>query len=378
MLRRTLLLLAILAGPVSASAAGAPAADHRYIVVLKNDGSDSRAVAESHSRRYGVEGQRTYRGALKGYAARIPRQGLDAVRNDRRVAYVEPDARVRAVGQRLPWGINRIDADKSSTRAGNGSGAVTGAHAFVLDTGIGYHRDLNVVNRVNFAYGPLSDCHGHGTRIAGVLGARDNSRAVVGVAPGVKLTSVKVLDCYGDGFLSDVLAGVDYVTRRARHTKARDVANVSIGGSASRALDDAVRRSARSGVFYAVAAGNDGANACFTSPARAGASSGIATVAATNRWDREPYWSNYGSCVDIWAPGVDILSTSLDGGISRATGTSPAAPHVAGAGALYRSRHSVGPRSLEWKLKQSARYPATRSKDGRPIRRLFVGGSTGF
>jgi aqualysin 1 len=155
---------------------------------------------------------------------------------------------------------------------------------------------------------------------------------------------------------------------------------VSLGGDPSQAVDDAVRRSARSGVFYAVSAGNDRSRACGRSPARAGAgtNNGIATVASTDSSDEEASSSNYGECVDIWAPGVRVVSTKAGGGMATKSGTSMAVPHVAGSGALFRSRHAVTPTSVERKLKASAKFPGTESKDGRSIRRLFSGGAAGF
>ena len=156
---------------------------------------------------------------------------------------------------------------------------------------------------------------------------------------------------------------------------------MSVSGKVSRAVDDAVRRSARRGVLYTVAAGNEGANACHTSPARAGAgtNNGIVTVAATGGSGSEAGFSNFGRCVDIWAPGVGILSTRRGGGTIRKSGTSAAAPHAAGGAALYRSMHAaVRPSGVEVKLKRSAARPLIWSKSGGPIRRLFVGRSAGF
>ena len=203
---------------------------------------------------------------------------------------------------RFCWGIDRIDADISSTRAGNGSGAVGTVNAYILDSGISLHADLNVVAHGNWTGdGKNFDCNGHGTHVAGTVGARDNVDHVVGAAPGVALTRLKVLDCAGSGSLSNVIAAVDWTTSYARRPV---VANLSLSGAASRALDDAVRRSAASGVLYVLAAGNSGVNACKSSPARAGAgtNNGIITVAAIDVSNREPSWSNYGSCVDIWGP----------------------------------------------------------------------------
>ena len=203
---------------------------------------------------------------------------------------------------------------------------------------------------------------------------QDNALDVVGVAPGAPITGVKVLGCGGSGSDAGVIKGIDWVTANA--TKPA-VANMSLGGGASQALDEAVRRSASSGVFYSVAAGNDGQNACNSSPARAGAGvdNGILTVAATDSTDREASWSNYGSCVDIWAPGVAVLSTRLSGGTSTKSGTSMAAPHGAGGGALYLSRNaSTGPIGVEAALTGAAQATGTTSKDSSGITRLYVGG----
>ncbi len=380
MFGKTLGSLCVLALAAVLGPAGASAAPIRSIVVFKDGVSSPGAVADQHRARLGAQLRHVYKDALKGYAATIPSARLDAVRRDDRVAYVERDGKVKAVGQSLPWGINRVDAERSSTLAGNGWGAVSGVHAFVVDSGIYRHSDLNVVDHVNYAGGTNTDCNGHGTHVAGTLAARDNASAVVGVAPATRLTGVKVLDCSLGGSWSDLIAGVDYVTRRAPYTTGPDVANLSLGGDPNRAADDAVRRSAASGIFYAVAAGNDGTYACNHSPARAGAgtNNGIATVAATGSSEGETSSSNYGSCVDIWAPGYKVLSTRAGGGTTVKSGTSMASPHVAGGWALYRSRHVVSPINVEAKLKASAKLPGTRSKDGRLIRRLYVGGDAGF
>lgn len=380
MLRWSIIIAVLVASAVALAPTSASTPGDRYIVVLREGISDPGGVAGDHRRRFGARQSSVYGHALKGYAATVPNERLDAIRRDSRVDYIEPDGPVQTA-QRLPWGVNRVDADRSSTLAGNGRGRVSNVHAYVIDSGISKRPDLKVVKHVNYAGGPNSDCRGHGTHVAGILAAKDNSSAVVGVAPGARLTGVKVLDCDGRGRWSDVIAGIDYVTRRARATAAPDVANMSFTGKVNQAVDDAVRRSALSGVLHTIAAGNGGANACNRSPARAGAgtNNGIVTVAATNPRDREAPSSNYGSCVDIWAPGVGILSTRKGGGTTRKSGTSFAAPHAAGGAALYRSRHAAdGPGRVERKLKRSAARPGTRSKSGRQIRRLFVGRSAGF
>jgi subtilisin family serine protease len=347
----------------------------RYIVVLEDEVRDSTAVAREHSQRHSAQVLHTYQHALKGYAARIPDHRLDEVRAEERVDYVELDQRAYATAQTLPWGINRVDADHSSTKAGNGSGAVSNVNTYIIDTGIYQHADLNVVKHVNFTGdGKNRDCYGHGTHVAGIAAAKDNHRNVVGVAPGVRLTGVKVLDCDGVGTHSSVLEGVDWVTAHARKPA---IANMSLAGPASKTLDDAVRRSARKGIFYSLAAGgNEGDNACKYSPARAGAGTdnGIATVAATNRRNAEPWWSNYGRCVDIWAPGVDTRATRMGGGTTTMSGVSQASPHVGGGAALFLSSHtSVSPSHVETVLKAAAKKPGTKSKNGRAILLEHVG-----
>ncbi|HUP48550.1 MAG TPA: S8 family serine peptidase, partial [Thermoanaerobaculia bacterium] len=205
----------------------------------------------------------------------------------------------------------------------------------------------------------------------GTVGAKDNTADVVGVSPGLPQTGVKVLGCGGTGSTSGVIKGVDWVTANAKKPA---VANMSLGGGASTALDDAVKKSADSGVFYAVAAGNDGANACNYSPARAGTHNGVMTVAATDSNDKEASWSNYGSCVDIWAPGVSILSTKKGGGTTTMSGTSMASPHGAGGGALYLStKTSASPATVEGALKTDATTTSNKSKDNRTIIREYVG-----
>ena len=234
-----------------------------------------------------------------------------------------------------------------------------------------------MVNHVNFAGGENKDCNGHGTHVAGTVAAKDDTNDVVGVAPGADLYGVKVLGCNNTGSWSGVIAGVDWVTANATLPA---VANMSLSGGASQAVDDAVRKSAKprsqggGGVFYALAAGNDGANACNYSPARAGRTqnadgtwnknNGVMTVAATDKLDAETSFSNWGNCVDIWAPGASILSTKMGGGTTTMSGTSMASPHVAGGGALYLSKNTgSSPSAVEGPLKSAATATTNKSKD---------------
>ena len=274
----------------------------------------------------------------------------------------------------LPWGINRIDADVSSTKAGNGSGAVSNVNVYVIDTRVYAHPDINRVRHVNFAGGTNNDCNGHGTHVAGTVAARDNTSYVVGVAPGAPVTGVKVLGCNGSGSWSGIIKGIDWVTANAKKPA---VANMSLTGTVSQAVDDAVRRSVASGVFYALAAGNAGTDACSSSPARAGAgtNNGILTVAATDSSEREASWSNYGPCVDLWAPGVNVISTRKGGGTTTMSGTSMASPHVGGGAALYLSKLTTAtPTAVETAVKSAGKLTGTLSKNGAAIRREYMGG----
>lgn len=375
-LHRTLLFLSVLAlaaGALPATSAASTGADG-YIVVLKQAAPEPDRIADAHARRYGAAVDHVYRHALKGYAGRLPANRVDLIRADDRVDYVERDGTMRATAQTLPWGINRIDADVSSARAGNGKGAVSGVNAYIIDTGIyKRHADLNVVHHVNFAGdGKNRDCNGHGTHVAGTVAARDNTQDVVGAAPGAPLTGVKVLGCDGSGSTSRVIKGVDAVTAYASRPA---TANLSLAGDLSQALDDAVKRSANSGIFYSVAAGNSGANACNSSPARAGSHGGVVTTAATDQLNQETSWSNFGPCVDVWAPGAGILSTKRGGGVTTISGTSTAAPHVSGTGALYLSSHpGASASTVETGIKSDARLTGTISKDGRPVKLDYAGG----
>jgi aqualysin 1 len=373
-MRRTTLLALLFAAlvavlPVSGQAGGAPVSS-RYIVVLKQ-AVDSRSVANLHSARYGAVVDNVWSVALHGYSAVIPNAQVAAVRADQNVAYVVPDGVATATAQVLPWGVDKIDADLSSTLAGNGSGAITNVDAYVIDTGIDTsHPDLNVVEFRSFIGGPKTDCNGHGSHVAGTIGAKDDANGVVGVAPGVRLHAIKVLNCSGSGSWSSVIDGINYV---ASTTARPAVANMSLGGAQNTAVDDAVEGAVAHGVFFAVAAGNDGGNACGHSPAAAGTSAGVATIAATDSSDHEASWSNYGSCVDLWAPGVNIYSTYKSGGYATLSGTSMATPHVAGGAALYLSTHtSASPSSVETALKNAAVSTGTTSKDGRAIKREYV------
>ena len=323
---------------------------------------------------HGFRADHVYSAAVRGFAARLTTGQIAALQRDPLVAYVENDTPVAPLEQVVSWGIDRIDADVSSQRSGDGAGTVSNVNVYVLDSGVERtHPDLNVVNHVNFV--PLSanapSC-AHGTRVAGVIAARDNDIGVVGVLPGAPITGVKVVSCDPVFvFASNVIKGVDWVTANARKPA---IANMSIGGLPNSTLDNAVKRSADSGVFYTIAAGNQSSDACWTSPQRAGTHPGVMTVAATAQDDSEAGFSSFGRCVDIWGPGVGITTTDLGGGIATSSGTSYAAPHAAGTGGLYLSVNTTATAAaVEGSLKTTAVATGTLSRDGRPIALVYAG-----
>ena len=330
---------------------------------------------QSLEKKHGIRAHAAFGTVFKGMSVRLTPAQVQALKRDPSVDLMEEEQTFSIDAQTTPWGISKTQATLSYTLAGNGSGAVSGVRAYVIDTGIDMaNTDLNRAGFVNFVGDRKNtDCNGHGTHVAGTIAAIDNAAVVVGMAPGVPTYGVKVLDCRGSGSTTSVVQGLDWVAKNAIKPA---VANMSLGGGVSTALDDAVRKLAATGVFVSIAAGNSAVDACTSSPARVGGANnttalGVMTVAATDSLDAEASFSNYGNCVDIWAPGVSIPSLKLGGGIATMSGTSMAAPHVGGAAALYLGKYPTATSSsVVNTLKGMTISTGTKSKDGRAITRL--------
>jgi subtilisin family serine protease len=334
----TAALLVGLAGTATAAPSGSASEDRARFIVTVADGVDSRSVAADH-RRSGAQVDFVYTAALNGFAGAMSQADLGALQRDSRVTRIERDGVVTtsATQSSATWGLDRIDQRAlplSGTYTYNHTGS--GVHAYVVDTGIKLsHNEFSARVGNGFdavtAGGKADDCNGHGTHVAGTVGG-----TTYGVAKSVVLHPVRVLDCNGSGSWSGVIAGLDWVT--ANHVKPA-VANMSLSGGGSTSVDDAVNRTIGAGVTVVVAAGNGdrvgrAQNACNYSPARVPAA---LTIGATTQSDAKTSWSNYGSCVDLFAPGASITSAwhTSNTATNTISGTSMAAPHVAGVAALY-------------------------------------------
>ncbi|MEU8068604.1 MULTISPECIES: S8 family peptidase [unclassified Micromonospora] len=362
-------------------AGAADAVSGSYVVVLKGDavGTANTLAARTAvpdraaglAKRYGGNVGTVWSSALTGYSAKMTPAQARRLAADPAVAYVEQDRVMTTQGTQTgaTWGLDRIDQRNLPLNSTyTYPNTATNVRAYIIDTGIRTtHSDFggratwgtNTVDTNN------TDCNGHGTHVAGTVGGTK-----YGVAKGVRLVAVKVLNCSGSGTTAGVISGVNWVTSNAVKPA---VANMSLGGGASTTLDNAVANSINSGITYALAAGNSSANACNSSPARVASA---ITVGATTSTDARASYSNYGSCVDIFAPGSSITSAwrTSDTATNSISGTSMASPHVAGAAALVLSANtSYTPAQVASYLTSNATTgKVTSPGTGSPNRLLFV------
>jgi subtilisin family serine protease len=353
-----------------------------YIVVLEDRlAEDPETVAADLVGKHNGRKNHVYKKTIKGFSANLSEKAALEISQDPRVAYVQEDGVITATATQsnATWGLDRVDQrDRplNTTYVYNATGA--GVKAYIIDTGINIsHTDFGgrAINGYDAIDGslPAADCNGHGTHVAGTVGG-----STWGVAKGVTLVAVRVLDCQGNGTDSGVIAGVDWVT--SDHQAGQPaVANMSLGGGISQALDDAVNRSINDGVTYAVAAGNgdqfgNPLDACNGSPSRV---ANAITVSGSNSSDAKISWANYGTCNDIFAPGYNITSAWYTSTTATNTisGTSMATPHVAGAAALYlQGNTSASPATVTAALINNASLnKLTSIGSGSPNRLLYTG-----
>ncbi|MEV7405372.1 S8 family peptidase [Streptomyces sp. NPDC091267] len=384
-----------LTGPLTAGAADASAAPSpqpapliratdpvpgKYIVTL-----DQLADPAETAAKLGVKPTFHYSRALHGFAVPLTPDQLTLVRNSPGVKTVEEDAKISSSpseaapalsasrGPASTWGLDRIDQqnlplDGDFTAEGSGAGVT----AYILDTGIDY-KQTEFGERATFGFDAMPDgatqkgmdCNGHGTHVAGTVAGK-----TYGVAGKASLVSVRVLGCDGQGQYSGLIAGLDWVAKNAAQPA---VLNASLGGAPSKALNDAATALSDSGVLPVVAAGNDSKDACDVSPASADR---VLTIAATNQYDEETDFSNWGSCVSLYAPGESILSAKLGGGSVSLSGTSMAAPHTTGVAVLYKQAHPGADAAevADWIDEQSTKDVLKSVSQNTPNHLLFTNG----
>lgn len=349
---------------------------NQYIVILNKDVGSSNEFAQGIAKQHGGRVLQTYDAVLKGFAIYLPDVAgtafVEAMKKNPKVGSVENDTimKIDATTQSNPdWGLDRIDQknlplDSAYSYSQTGSGTT----AYIVDTGIlSTHQQFS--GRVLSGYTAISDgngtsdCHGHGTHVAGTVGG-----STYGVAKNVSLVPIRILGCDGSGASSNVIAGLDWILKNGKKPA---VVNMSLGGEANASLDSAVENLFNNGYVMVVAAGNSNTDACSTSPARV---SKAITVAATDSTDTRASYSNYGSCVDIFAPGSQINSSWI--GSNTATkvlnGTSMATPHVVGVVAeMLQSTPTTTPQTISTNLLNQASSNVVKNPSGSPNRLLY-------
>ncbi len=396
-----LIATAFAARPAAAAPAPGAAVPNEYIVVFKDNVIDVDQRVQALAARHGLTVDFIYSHALKGFAGLVPAGVLARLRAEPEVAFIEQNRVVSIDAQTIPTGINRIGGPSSPTARINGVDERVNVDVAVIDTGIQTnHPDLNVVGGKNcIGFGSsYNDQNGHGTHVAGTIGAIDNGSGVVGVAPGARLWAVRVLNRFGSGTTATVNCGIDWVAANAGTI---DVANMSLGGSGS---DDgncgytnndsehkAICNAVGKGVTFVVAAGNDHDNAANHIPAaydevitvsaladfNGVPGGGAAPTCRTDQDDTLADFSNFGPDVDVIAPGVCIYSTYVNSGYATLSGTSMASPHAAGAAALYKATHpSATPAQVKSALQSAGNLNWNNSDDPDGIKEKLIDVST--
>ncbi|AET27832.1 alkaline serine exoprotease A precursor [Vibrio cholerae O1 str. 2010EL-1786] len=361
---------------------------NQYIVVLKQPttimSNDLQAFQQFTQRsvnalanKHALEIKNVFDSALSGFSAELTAEQLQALRADPNVDYIEQNqiitvnpiisASANAAQDNVTWGIDRIDQrDLPLNRSYNYNYDGSGVTAYVIDTGIAFnHPEFGGRAKSGYDFidndNDASDCQGHGTHVAGTIGG-----AQYGVAKNVNLVGVRVLGCDGSGSTEAIARGIDWV---AQNASGPSVANLSLGGGISQAMDQAVARLVQRGVTAVIAAGNDNKDACQVSPARE--PSGI-TVGSTTNNDGRSNFSNWGNCVQIFAPGSDVTSASHKGGTTTMSGTSMASPHVAGVAALYlQENKNLSPNQIKTLLSDRSTKGKVSDTQGTPNKLLY-------